>query len=131
METSYKPDGYNSLSPYFVVDGVPKFIEFLEKMFNARILRRYERPNGQVLHVELQIDDTVIMAADSTDQFPAIHQLVHLYVPDVDLIFQKAGDMQCEEIDSPKERPNDPDRRGSFRDFAGNFWSIATQVKKD
>jgi PhnB protein len=131
MENIYKPAGYNSLSAYFVVNGVPKFINFLEKIFNARVLRRYDSPDGHVLHVELLIDDTIIMAADSTDQFPAIHQLVHLYVPDVDLIFQKAKDLHCEEINLPKERPNDPDRRGSFRDFAGNYWSLATQVKKD
>jgi PhnB protein len=131
MDNRYKPAGYNSLSAYFVIDGVQKFTDLMEKLFNARVLRRYNGANGRVLHMELQIDDTVIMAADSTDQFPATHQLVHLYVPDVDLVFQKAKDLQCEVIDPPKERPNDPDRRGSFRDFAGNFWTVATQVKKD
>lgn len=131
MENSFKPEGYNSLSAYFVVDGAQKFIDFLESLFGARIRRRYDGPNGRVLHVELQIDDTVIMAADATDQFPPIHQVVHLYVPDVDFIFQKVKDLQCEEIELPKERPNDPDRRGSFRDFAGNYWSVATQVKKE
>jgi uncharacterized glyoxalase superfamily protein PhnB len=129
MENSFKPAGYNSLSAYFVVDGVQKFIDFLEKLFNASVLRRFNGPNGRVLHVELKIDDTVIMASDSTEQFPPIHQLVHLYVPDVNQVFQKAKEMQCDEIDPPRERPDDPDRRGSFRDFAGNYWTVSTQVK--
>ena len=27
----------------------------------------------------------------------------------------------------PQQKPGDPDRRGSFKDFAGNVWSVATQ----
>jgi len=130
MDNSFKPSGYNSLSVYFVIDGVQKVIDFLEKLFNAKVLRRFDSQGGRVLHVELQIDDSVIMAADATEQFPPIHQLVHVYVPDVDDVIEKAKNLQCEEIELPKERPNDPDRRGSFRDFAGNYWSVATQVKK-
>jgi len=131
METSYKPAGYNSVSAYFVVDGVQKFIDFLQKLFGAYVLRRYDGDNGRVLHVELQIDDTVIMAGDSSEQFPPIHQLVHIYVPDVDHVFEKAKNLGCEVLDPPRERPDDPDRRGSFRDIAGNIWSVASQMNRE
>ncbi|MDF2684819.1 MAG: hypothetical protein K0R47_6009, partial [Brevibacillus sp.] len=40
MELNYKPSGYNSISPYFVVNGAQKMIDFLKKLFNANELRR-------------------------------------------------------------------------------------------
>jgi PhnB protein len=29
MDKAYKPTGYNSVSPYFIVDGAQKLIDFL------------------------------------------------------------------------------------------------------
>jgi hypothetical protein len=31
-------------------------------------------------------------------------------------------------VEKPKEREGDTDRRGIFKDFAGNVWAIGTQV---
>lgn len=127
MEKTFKPSGYNSLSPYFVVDGAEKLANLLKKIFQVEELRRYERPDGKIMHMELKIDDSVIMMADSTEQFAANKLLVHVYVPDVDKTFQKAVDAGCEPIEKPVQKEGDPDKRGSFLDFNGNMWSIATQ----
>lgn len=129
MKQNFKPDGYNSVSPYFVVDGAKKMIELLVKIFDAEELRKYDMPDGSIMHAEIKIDDSVLMFGNSSDQFPPNKLLTHIYVSDVDETFQKAIDVGCEPLEKPKEREGDPDRRGSFRDFAGNVWSIATQVK--
>nr|WKN40145.1 VOC family protein [Tunicatimonas sp. TK19036] len=131
MNPPYKPSGYNAVSPYFVVNGAQKLISLFKQVFDATELRRYNRPDGSVMHAELKIDDSVLMISDASEQFPPLQQLVHIYVQDVDLIFQKAIDAGCEAIDPPKEREGDPDRRGSFKDPANNFWSIATQMKEE
>ncbi|WP_172998914.1 hypothetical protein [Kroppenstedtia eburnea] len=81
------------------------------------------------MHVELRIDDTVIMVGDSSEQFPANHLLIHVYVPDVDEVFSRALELECVPVEEPKESEGDPDRRGTFKDFAGNIWSVATQGK--
>ncbi len=125
----YKPEGYNSLSPYFIVDGAQKMVEFLQQIFNARQLRRYDMPDGSIMHAELKIDDSVIMIGDSSEKFPPNQQLTHLYVPDVDTIYEKAIELGCESIEAPKESEGDPDRRATFRDFAGNTWSVGTQLR--
>jgi uncharacterized glyoxalase superfamily protein PhnB len=127
--SSYKPDGYNAVSPYFVVDGAQEFVDLMVAIFDARVLRRYERPDGKIMHIELQIDDSVIMIADSTEQFPANKLLVHVYLPDVDKTFDKAVELGCEPIDKPRVRADDPDKRGAFKDIAGNLWSVATQAE--
>ena len=128
MKQKFKPKGYNSVSPYFVVNGAKKLIDLLIKIFGAEELRKYDMPDGTIMHAEIKIDDSVLMFGNSSDKFPPNQLLTHIYVPDVDSVFQKALDLGCEPLEKPKEREGDPDRRGSFRDFAGNVWSEGTQV---
>lgn len=129
MKNNFKPSGYNSLSPYFVVNGAQKMINLLTELFNAKELRRYDEPDGTIMHVEVQIDDSVVMIGDSSEQFPPNNLLIHVYVSDVDEIFEKAMGLGCISMEAPNERHGDPDRRGTFKDFSGNIWSIATQLK--
>jgi uncharacterized glyoxalase superfamily protein PhnB len=60
MSKEYKPTGYNSVSPYLVVKGAQKLIDLLKQIFNAKELRRYDMPDGTIMHAEVQIDDSVI-----------------------------------------------------------------------
>ncbi len=124
----FKPKGYNSASPYFIVDGAQKLIDFLINVFDAKELRRYDKKDGTIMHAEIKIDDSVIMLGDASDEFPPITLVIHVYVPNVDDIFEKAISAGCEIIEKPKTREGDPDKRGTFKDFAGNIWSVATQV---
>ena len=64
---SYKPENYNSLSPYLIVDNASKFVQLLIDIFDAKILRRYDLENGKIMHIELLLDDSVIMISDSTE----------------------------------------------------------------
>ena len=129
MNKNFKPNGYNSISPYLVVNGAQKMIDLLEKLFNAKKLRRYDMPDGTIMHVELQIDDSVIMIGDSSENFPPNIHLIHVYVSNVDEVFKKAINLGCISMETPSEKEGDPDRRGTFKDFAGNLWSVATQIQ--
>ena len=127
MEKQFKPIGYNSVSPYFIVNGGQKFIDLMKEIFNAKELRRNDMPDGSIMHAEIQIDDSVIMIGDSSEKFPPVQIVMHVYVPNVDETFQKAVDAGCEIVEQPTEREGDPDKRGTFKDFAGNMWSVGTQ----
>lgn len=128
MQKNYKPIGYNSVSPYFVVDGAQKMVELLKELFNAQVLRSFDTPDGFIMHMEVLIDDSVIMLGESSEQFPPNTHLLHVYVPNVDETYRKAIELGCIPIETPNERKNDPDKRGTFKDFAGNIWSIGTQI---
>ena len=128
---NYKPEGYNAVSPYFVVEGAEKLMNLLVEIFNGEALRKYKTSDGTIMHGEIKIDDSVLMFGDSSGQFSANKLLNHIYVPDVDAVFKKAIKLGCEPLETPKERDGDPDRRGSFCDFAGNVWSIGTQVNTE
>jgi uncharacterized glyoxalase superfamily protein PhnB len=127
MNKRFKPTGYNSVSPYFIVNGAQRLIDLLKNIFDATELRRYGMPDGTIMHAEIQIDDSVIMLGDSSDKSPPVPVVIHVYVPDVDKTFERAIAAGCEIIEKPKQRANDPDRRAPFKDFAGNMWSIGTQ----
>lgn len=131
MNKNFKPTGYNSVSPYFVVDGAQKLIDLMKQIFDAKELRRYDRPDGTVMHAEVQIDDSVIMLGDSSDKYPPVPLVIHVYVSDVDAIFDRAINAGCEIYDKPKQHEGDTDRRGTFIDFGGNMWSIATQQETE
>lgn len=131
MNKEYKPAGYNSVSPYLVVDGTQKMIDLLKVIFDAKELRKYYGPDGSIVHSEIMIDDSIIMLADANKQYPPIQMLIHIYLPDVDSTYQKALKAGCESVQEPSQREGDPDKRGAFKDFNGNIWSVSTQVPKN
>ncbi len=128
MSKQFKPTGYNSVSPYFIVNGAQKLIDLLKTIFDAKELRRYSNPDGTIMHAEIQVDDSVIMLGDSSEKFPPVQLVMHVYVPNVDETFEKAVQAGCEIVERPKESESDPDRRATFKDFGGNMWSVGTQL---
>jgi len=128
--TTYKPANYNSLSPYLIVDNAQKLVDLLTIIFDAKVLRRFDHENGKIAHIELKLDDTVIMMSDSTENYGANKTMLHIYVPDVFKTFNRAIENGCEMIEKPINKPGDPDTRGSFYDFAGNYWSVSTQTNE-
>jgi PhnB protein len=128
MSARWKPEGYSSLSPYVVANGAQRVIEFLKKAFGATELRRYDMPDGSVMHAEVRIDDTVVMLADGGGQWPPFPVWLHLYVHDVDTTYRRALEAGGVSVDEPKQKNGDPDRRGGVKDPAGNTWWISTQM---
>lgn len=126
---TYKPENYNSLSPYLIVDDAQKLIDLLIFIFERKILRRFEHENGKIAHIELMLDDTIIMISDSTKDYPPNKSMLHIYVPNVLKTYKKAIGSGCIEIEKPSNNSNDPDLIDSFYDIAGNYWAVSTQTK--
>ncbi len=127
-QSDWKPESYASVSPYLVVDGARTVIDFLKATFDGIELRRYDMPDGSIMHAEVQIDDTVVMLADGGDAFPPFPSLVHVYVKDVDRTYARAVAAGGFAVEEPRTREGDPDKRGSVKDPCGNTWAIATQL---
>ena len=128
MSSSYKPQNYNTVSPYLVVDGASRTIEFLVHVFDAVELRRFSDPTGKLAHAEVRIDDTVLMLADGAEGWPPIPSYVHVYVRDVDATYQRAMEMGATSVQEPVKK-DDEDKRGGVKDAGGTTWWIATKVE--
>jgi uncharacterized glyoxalase superfamily protein PhnB len=109
------------------VNGAAKTIAFLEKAFGAKEIRRFRGKDGRVMHAEVRLDDTVIMLADATPDYPAIPSLVHVYVPNVDETYRRALAAGATSVREPVKK-DDPDKRGGVKDAGGTTWWIATKA---
>jgi len=127
MSSPSRPDGYPAVSPYLVVQGARAVVDFAVKAFGAVQLRRYDNPDGSIMHAEIRIEDSVVMIGEAGGQWPAIPTFLHLYVDDVDHTFRRALDAGGVSVQAPVQKPGDPDKRGGVQDPGGNTWWISTQ----
>ena len=64
------PDGQHTITPYLVIDGAAKAIEFYKRAFGAKERMRMDTPMGTIGHAEIEIGDSVLMLADPMPQRP-------------------------------------------------------------
>ena len=128
MNKTFKPEGYASLSPYLVVDGAQKLIDFLLATFGAKVTRRFDNEDGSLMHGEVKIDDTVVMLSDASESYPAFAVWLHVYVPDVAATYEKALAAGGISVQEPVKK-DDPDLRAGVQDPTGNTWWLATQIE--
>jgi len=55
------PEGYNSVSPYLMVDDIEEEVEFLRVVFQAEVKELQRNADGQIWHAEARIGDTIVM----------------------------------------------------------------------
>jgi PhnB protein len=128
MNTTWKPEGYNSISVYIVADNAQQVLDFLKKSFDATDLRRFDASDGKIMHAEVRISDTVVMIADASGAYPAFPVWLHVYVPDAEATYKKALAAGGFSVQEPVNKPGEPDLRGGVKDPCGNTWWISTQL---
>ncbi len=110
-----------------MVDGAQRLIDFVMSVFDAKQLRRFDTSKGSISHVEVQIDDTVIMLADASAEAPAFPVWLHVYVADVDACYKRALSADGSSVQEPNQQDG-IDRRAGVKDPSGNTWWISTQL---
>ncbi len=122
------PDGYHTVTPYLVVQGVAQLIDFMKQAFAAEEIRRMTRPDGSIGHAEVKIGDSRVMLGEAGGEFEPMPTMLHMYVEDVDAVYQRA--LQAGAI-SVREIVDEfyGDRTGGVKDKSGNQWWIATHIK--
>ena len=123
------PEGYHTATPYLVIKGADKTIEFLKKAFGA--VPSFEpmmSPDGKIMHADLKIGDSHVMLGEASEQHPAMPAMVHLYVPNVDAVYQRAVAAGGTSAMEPADLFYG-DRGASVKDPSGNHWHIATHIE--
>jgi PhnB protein len=122
------PDGYGAVTPYLIVDGADRLLEFVRDAFAGEDRFRMEYEDGTVGHAEVRIGDSVVMLAEANEMWPAMPSVIHLYVTDCDAVYQRAlaaGGTSVQEVADQFYG----DRSGGVRDPTGNIWWITTHVE--
>ena len=128
MSPRNRPAGYPAVSAYLICRGAARVIAFAEQALGASVLRRFDLPDGTIMHAELRIADSVVMIGDASDEWPAIPTNLHVYVDDVDATYRRALVAGATAVRAPERREGDADRRGGVLDPGGNTWWLATPV---
>ena len=66
------PDGYHAITPYLIVAGGAKALEFYARAFGAIERERMQDPSGKIRHAEIRIGDSCVMLADEHPEIDAL-----------------------------------------------------------
>lgn len=127
------------VTAYLTVNNAADAMEWYREVFDATEIYHHTGPGGKYIHLEMSIGGGVMMLADDfpemgggTSNLPEAiggsPVTLHIYVPDVDQVFDKALALGATES-VPVSEMFWGDRFGKFTDPYGHVWSVATKVK--
>lgn len=130
------PEGYHSITPYLIVDGGARALEFYAKAFGAREKLRIPGPGGSIAHAEMLLGDSMFMLADESPASDARSPksvggtpvTLMVYVEDVDRVFARAVEAGAK-VQRPLANQFYGDRTGGGVDPFGHKWYLAQHVE--
>jgi uncharacterized glyoxalase superfamily protein PhnB len=128
MAVKAKPDGYHAVTPYLVVDGAARLIDFLQAAFGAEQVERFAAPGNRIGHAELRIGDSLVMLGDAHGEHRPMQAMLYVYVDDADATYQRAITAGAKAVQPPADQFYG-DRSGGVQDPCGNIWWIATHIE--
>jgi PhnB protein len=128
------PEGYHTLTPYLIVKGCARALEFYRNAFGAEELYRMAMPDGRIGHAEMRVGDSIFMLADEFPErdirapqgSPPVS--LAMYVEDVDALWKRAIGAGGREH-RPLQNQFYGDRSGTLTDPFGHQWTIASHVE--
>jgi len=121
------PEGYHTVTPYLVVEGASRLIEFMREAFGAVERSRFG-DGDRITHGEVQIGDSIIMLSDGQPAQPQFPAMIHLYVDDCDAVYRRALAAGATSLREPADQFYG-DRSAGVSDAFGNQWWIATHAE--
>jgi PhnB protein len=127
------PDGYHSVTPYLIIAGAARALDFYKRAFDAKELMRIPAPNDRIGHAEIRIGNSVIMMADEHPEIEARSPAhyggspvsIMVYLEDVDRQFKQAIEAGATEV-RPVADQFYGDRSGTLKDPFGHSWHLST-----
>ncbi|MEV5361128.1 VOC family protein [Micrococcus luteus] len=131
------PAGYTSLTPFLVVDGAAKAIEFYTSVFGATVIEKMDAGDGAIAHAELDFGNGRLQLSDPNAEYglaavePAesVTHSVVLYCADVDAVVARARDSGAT-IREDVQTFVTGDRFASIVDPFGQRWAVMTRVEE-
>ena len=121
-------EGFRTVTPYLTVADTHREIEFITKAFGAEG-RIYGLGSAGGFHAEYKIGDSMLMIGGggkgSNWKGSPTPGALHLYVEDVDAVYQRAMQAGATSLMAPTDQEYG-DRDAAIADVGGNQWYIGT-----
>lgn len=120
------PEGFHTITPYLAVREAPKLIEFVKEAFGAEGKIHGIGSEGGI-HAEYKIGDSIVMiGGGETWRGTPMPTALHIYVDDVDTVYQRALEAGATSMVGPME--DHGERLAGVKDLSGNEWYIAKRL---
>jgi len=126
MEKLNYPADYQQVMPYLIIKNAGAFMKFMEDVFGAKEKMKHMRSEGVIMHAEITVGESVIMLADSTEQYSACTGGFFIYVADADTVYNKAIAAGSTSVMPVSDMPYG--RSGGIVDPFGNTWWTTTHI---
>src|SRR5688500_6391153 len=112
MPVHFVPEGYQTVTPYLVIDGAARAMDFYRDVFGAVEIMRMPGPDGKIGHAEMTIGDSHIMLADehSEQGFRSPTSIggsgvgIMIYVENADRCFAAAVERGAKVVEQPQNK---------------------------
>ncbi len=124
------PEGYTAVTPWIVSPDSGRLITFITNAFGAEEIEgsRMLTPEGRVAHVEVKIDDAVIMLFDAARSWPQTPAFIRLFVDNAEAAYQKALKAGARSVTKPTML-SFGDKVARVADPFGNIWWLQERVE--
>jgi PhnB protein len=126
MTTQGIPGGKSTVTPYVVVKGAARFLEFVERAFGVRTGLRVLNEDGTVGHAEVTVGESVLMTFDAAPDWVDTPSFLSVYVDDVDEVYARALDAGATVVTGLMYSRITGDRGCRVKDPVGNIWWLQT-----
>lgn len=124
-------EGFKTITPYLVISGAARWIDFMKGVFEAEEKFRTGPPGTEtIMHAELKIGDSMIEVADANPQYPAMPSTLSIRASDPDAMFSRAIAAGAEAIEPMTDKEYGT-RAGIVRDVSGNSLFIFAPLPGD
>jgi uncharacterized glyoxalase superfamily protein PhnB len=126
-KTSYKREGFRTITPYIIAERGEELIDFVKQAFGAQELFRAIGSAGGY-HCEVRIGDSMLMLGGGAKyKGPSYPTAIHLKVDNVDEVYQRALQAGATS-DHPPQDFDYGERGAGVKDPFGNEWYLATPI---
>lgn len=134
METKteeIKMPHYNRVNPFIIIKGgAVNFIDFVEKVFDGKENKSLRVPDrdSSLIHAEIQIGDSMLLLADSKDEWAFTPAFLQIYVDNAQQILNKAKIEKAEIVTELSDFYNGL-KLARLKDPFGNIWWLYEKVE--
>jgi PhnB protein len=120
------PPGFNTVTPYYFVDGAARFLDFLVQGLGGIEVGRH-LDGERIANAQVRLGTSTVMLSEASLAFPAMPASYYLYVEDADAAMDRAIAAGGSKIMDVADMPYG-DRQGGLKDPWGNLWWISQRL---